>query len=203
MIVAPPQLIGTAAVGRMFGVPPDRVRINLRAGRAELRPGYLGRIANRHVWNGPELIASLFTSEVALEEVVAALATRDPIDPVEAMLCAAPDCDELAEVVGLCRTHLRRLTAAWRRAPHSSLVTVQLVAMCRWVVERNADLVLDPDFDPWSPVCMSPTCDSPTNTLVWHGPLCARCSAELWGNPALRPRPHHWKRAHAPDPNPV
>lgn len=192
MIVSPPRMIGTASVARLFGITAHAVRRRLVAS-PEIRVGYLGKIANQHTWNAPVLIASMFGGDVEIERVVDALTNPTPADALDRVLCAAPDCDQVEQAIGLCPRHLYRLTHAWRRAPRSSLVTMQLVAMCRWVVERNAHLVLPDDFDPWSGACMTPGCTRPTNGNGWYGPLCRVCSALFWQNAPRRPWPSHWK----------
>ena len=184
MIVAAPRLVGTATVAEIFGITPDRVRHRVVAGDFPTA-GYLGKIAGKHTWNLHEVCAAVFTDTAALELVVHQLTAPAPTDPLEALLCAVTDCDQAAELVGLCKKHLRRLMTSWRHAPRSSLVTIQLVAMCQWVVERNAHITLPPGFDPWAPVCMTPGCGGATNIQgenAWHGPLCLTCSAKFWGH---------------------
>lgn len=192
MIVSPPRLVGTRTVAPLFGVKPEQLRDRLAAGDPFVHTGYLGKIGARHIWNLHELVASLFTGEAALDLVVDRLTTGH-LDPLDTVLCAAPDCDRIEEMVGLCGLHLRRLINSWRHASRSSLVTVQLVAMCRWVVDRNAHLVLPADYDPWSTLCMTPGCENPTNQDGWHGPLCPTCSAVFWQNSPDRERPKFWK----------
>lgn len=196
-VVSPPRLVGTRSVAALLGISPVQVSHRVRADHPLTRPGYLGKIGGRHVWNIHELIASLFTSDAAIDLVVDRLTDRDAARPDHAVLCSAGGCDRVEEMVGLCRVHLRHLMTAWDRAERSSLVVLQLVAMCRWVSERNAHLVLPPGFDPWSAVCMTPDCGNPTNVHGpdgWHGPLCPECSDRFWNNPPGRDKPAWWKR---------
>lgn len=194
MITSPPRLVGTATVAPLYGVTRSHMTRKLAAGEA--RVGYLGKVGNKHTWNLHELLASLFATDAAIEMVVDALGHYHPSDPLDSMLCAVQGCDRLESVLGLCTRHLRHLMASWRHAGRSTLVTVQLVALCRWVVAHNRDVVLPEDFDPWSPVCMTEGCDNETNTHGgWHGPLCPACSAQFWDNAIGRARPRHWKGA--------
>ena len=197
MIVAPPRLVGTATVARFFGVSRHRLYLMMShpCGDEPWMHGYLGKIARQHTWNFPQLVAATFDSDASMELVLTRL--TDPADPLDLLLCAAPGCEYTAEQVGLCDIHLRRLFTAWRQAHRSSVVTLQLVAMCRWIVDRNAHLVLPAGFDPWSNICMTPGCGKSTNIRgehAWHGPLCLDCSAEFWDNPRVRPHPSYWKR---------
>lgn len=194
MIVSPPRIIGTHSVARLLGVKQDSAWRLVDRKSPTVAPGYLGKIGGRHCWNAPVLINSLFGSDVELEAVLDTLTCPDPVDPLDRMLCGVPGCDALESSVGLCRHHMRMLNHAWRHAPRSSLVMVQLVAMCRWVAERNSHLVLPADFDPWSQVCMTPGCEAPTNDGSWHGPLCQACAGVFWGN-APRPYPSYWKQS--------
>lgn len=197
-VVSPPRLVGVPSVAALFGVTARTLRERLRDGHELTRIGYLGKIGGRHVWNVHELISTLFTSDAALDDVVDRLTATDPIDPDDAVVCSAPECTAPEEMVGLCRIHLRHLMTAWHHAPRSSLVTMQLVAMCRWVSERNSHLVLPAGFDPWSQVCMSSGCENPTNVHgpnAWHGPLCPSCSERFWNNAPGRARPAWWKRS--------
>lgn len=185
MIVSPPRLVGTATVAPIFGCTIGRLRHRLAEGQLVGTAGYLGKISGKHTWNLHELCASVFTGDAALELVVGQLSTGSA-DPLDSVLCAVADCDDPEELLGLCRRHLRRLMTTWRHASRSSLVTVQLVAMCQWVVDRNAHLVLPAGFDPWQPICMTPGCGKSTNFQgpdAWHGPLCLDCSAAFWNNP--------------------
>lgn len=204
MIVSPPRIVGTKTVAAFLGVSawwlyraiPDEPPYV-----GEWAPGYLGKIANKHTWNFHELIASTFDSEASLELVVSRMTDPAPADPLDTLLCGAAGCDGAAEQLGLCTRHLRRMFTAWRHSSRSSLVTMQLVAMCRWIVDRNAHLVLPADFDPWSNVCMTPGCGGSTNVHgdhaegAWHGPLCLECSAKFWNYSRTRPRPAHWKKS--------
>lgn len=196
MIVSPPRLVGSRTVAELFNVTQDRLCRKLAAREPLVIAGYLGKVGRNHIWNMHELVANLFTSDAAVELVVDRLTDPTPSDPLASMLCSVGGCDHLEERAGLCPKHLRRLMTAWRHADRSSLVTVQLVAMCQWVVERNAHLTLPPGFDPWAPVCMTPDCDNATNVHgpdSWHGPLCVACSARFWNNAPTRKRPRHWK----------
>jgi len=195
-IVSPPRLVGIAVVAKFLGVSRWWLYDHGPA-----LPGYVGMIGRRHTWNFPELIASTYDSDASVQMVVDRLTDPNPSDPLDTLLCAVPDCDYPAEQIGLCDKHLRRLFTAWRRAGRSTVVTMQLVAMCRWVVDRKAHLVLPAGFDPWANVCMTPGCGNSTNTRgenAWHGPLCVTCSAQLWnhvGRPRRRPDgPNHWKQ---------
>lgn len=192
MITSPPTLVGIDFPAALYQTSRDRVRRRLHRGDAEIRRGYLGKIGRGHVWNAHELIAGTFTSDVALELVVRRLANGHT-DPVAGLLCAVTDCDEIEEALGLCSTHMRRLMRTWGRAEHSRLFLMQLVAMCRWVVERNSELVLPPGFDPWASQCMTPGCDGVTNYPGRSGPMCVACTANFWSNGLHRPRPRHWR----------
>lgn len=194
MIVSPPKIVGTNTVAELFGVTPDRIRRRIVERQPQVCHGYLGKISDKHCWNLPELVAALFTSDASLELVVERL-TSPPSDPTDTLLCTVPDCDQLEETVGLCAAHLRRLMCTYRRAPRSSLAVIQLVAMCRWVVERNDHYVLPADYDPWATVCLTPGCDGETNVVGRWGPLCGPCTARFWQNRLDRPRPHHWTTA--------
>ncbi|CAN5424519.1 hypothetical protein BH10ACT3_BH10ACT3_19890 [soil metagenome] len=195
MIVSPPRLVGTATVAPLFGVRVRHLYSKLEAREPLVLAGYLGKIGKHHVWNLHELVASLFTSDAALEMVIDRLTDRTPSDPLDTVLCSTSGCDEVEELIGLCPRHLHQLHRAWRKATRSSLATVQLVGMCQWIVERNAHLVLPPDFDPWSLVCLTPGCDGETNGNGHHGPLCPSCTAKFWNNPPGRRASEHWKAA--------
>jgi hypothetical protein len=192
VIVSPTRLVGTTTVAPIVGITAGTLRRRVHAGDALVLNGYLGIVRNRHVWNLHELVVKLFTSEASVLDVVARLTDPRPADPIDTILCSVPECDDLELMVGLCRLHLRRLMIAWDHAGRSSLIATQLVAMCQWIVERNAHLSFPAGFDPWSLTCMTPGCDKPTNVNGWHGPLCPDCSAAFWGNSLLRRKPAHW-----------
>jgi hypothetical protein len=192
-IVSPPRLVGTVTVAHVFGVQPARVRRKLADGHPLVMHGYLGKVCNRHTWNLHELLARLFHDDTSLD----LLADRATATGTTSGVCEAVDCVEVADMIGLCRVHLRKLLTSFRHAPDSTLVQIQLLAMCQWVVDRNAHLVLPAGFDPWSTECMNPGCQNPTNVHGengWHGPLCPPCSEAFWNNPPDRPRPAWWKQ---------
>lgn len=192
--VPPPQMIGVHDVAEMFGCTPDRIRRRVRARHGPTVTGYFGKVGGRHIWNAHELFGAVFTSDARLDEAVKALTNRNAISVTDAARCGVDNCTATVEIAGLCRTHLRRFMRAWYHASESSLALAQLVGMCRWIVERNAHLVLPSGYDPFDTKCMTPDCEHRTNDAQWHGPLCPECSARFWNNPpAVVPRPY-WKQ---------
>jgi|PlaIllAssembly_1097288.scaffolds.fasta_scaffold00122_15 hypothetical protein len=192
-IVSPPRLVGSRTVGHLFGIGLYQVYDNLKAGHPLITAGYLGKISNRHTWNLHELISRMFVDGSSIEAIVDRVYSDEP----PTVTCEAGGCDRVAETLGLCRVHIRHLFTAWKHAPDSTLVTLQLVAMCQWIAERHAHIILPPGFDPWDPVCMTPGCGNPTNIHGpdgWHGPLCPACSAKFWSNSPDRPHPEWWKK---------
>lgn len=190
-IVSPPRLVGTETVANLFGISRWWLRERVKAGEPIVMNGYLGKVSNQHTWNMHTLIAALFPDDSSIENLVdRAVSEADPN-----IICLVTDCHDIEHLAGLCRHHLRKMLTSWRHAPGSSLVRLQLVAMCQWVVERNAHFVLPAGFDPFAPVCMNDGCDGPTNIHggdSWHGPLCQPCTADFWDKPLDRPRPDFW-----------
>lgn len=194
-VVSPPQIIGARDVAILFGVTPDRIRRRLAAHHRPTRVGYLGKIGGRHIWNAHELIVGVFSSDSRLEDTLRALTNPHARPAGELVLCGVDDCGDPVEFVGLCRRHLRRFMTAWYHAGTSSLVLLQFVAMCRWVVDRNAHLVLPAGFDPFGHVCITPGCGKATNVHGrdgWHSPLCVDCTRSFWNNPP-RGKPDWWR----------
>lgn len=177
VIVSPPRLVGTDTVAMCLGVASAHVRFRLAIGDERVTTGYLGKISGRHVWNAHELFASMYSTADALwaeiRRVEAGIRTSAP--------CTA--CERPAQFLGLCRTHIRELTSTFKRAQDSSVVVWQLLAMCRWVVDRNAHLSPPHGWDPWSGVCMTPSCQNRNDDIVGrYSPLCLSCSRTLWSH---------------------
>lgn len=178
IVLAPPKLIGCRTVALAFGVSAQTVRDLVHSGDIRVQPGYLGRISHRHVWNAHELFASMYTSPMALWDEIARIEHRVPAT----VWCAVGECEEPAHFLRLCPNHLRFLMKVWRRAERSTLAQWRLLAMCQWVVERNAHLTPPSGWDPWSGVCMTPRCTGVTDADGRSGPLCPECSAKFWNN---------------------
>lgn len=175
VVLSPPKLIGTDTVETVLGVSIDRIRRLIRREDPRVMAGYLGKISGRHIWNAHELFAGLYSSPDALWAEIRRVETGNR----DLRFCAVEGCGKPSHFVRLCRDHLRTLMKTWRRAEHSTLVVWQLLAMCTWVVERNAHLVPPTGWDPWSGTCMTPHCHDDT---VGHGPLCRSCLDEFWGH---------------------
>ena len=177
VILPQPQLIGTNTVAAAFGISRRRVYELIQDSDRRVTPGYFGMIAGRHTWNAHELFASWYTSTMAL---------ADEIERVEAGIrsdrpCSVPDCELSAQFLDLCYRHLRELRRTFGHAEGSALAVWRLLAMCTWVVERNAHLAPPHGWDPWSGICMTPECDGRTDGNRRSSPLCPDCSEKFWG----------------------
>lgn len=177
VVLPQPQLIGIRTVSTALGLTHGRVYTLLREHDRRVTPGYLGKISGRHTWNAHELFASWYSSTMAL---------ADEIERVEAGIrsdrpCSVPECTLTAQFLDLCYRHLRELRRTFDHAEGSSLAVYRLLAMCTWVVERNAHLAPPSDWDPWSGICMTPDCDGRTDTNRRASPLCPECSLKFWG----------------------
>lgn len=177
VVLSPPKLIGTDTVSITLNLTPRRVRRLIAVGDPRATTGYLGKFSGRHAWNAHELFAGLYSSPQAL---------WDEIRRVEAgrtltTWCGVPDCSQPVHMLQLCDGHLNRLLRVWRRAERSTLVVWQLLALCTWVVERNAHLTPPAGWDPWSGICMTPSCQNRTDVDPrWVSPLCQSCSRSFW-----------------------
>lgn len=199
-VVSPPQTIGARDVAILFGVTPDRIRRRLAEHHRPTRVGYLGKIGGKHVWNAHQLITSVFTSDSDVDATVTALLNTNPRRASDMARCGVDGCDDTADFAQLCHRHLRKFMRAWYHAPTSSVVLLQFVAMCRWVVDRNAHLVLPPGFDPFASTCITPGCAGDTNVHGgdgWHSPLCVDCTRKFWNNPP-RGKPDWWRPPKTP-----
>ena len=146
--------------------------------------GYLGAIQQRSTWNANELFAGLYSDPVALWEEVGRVKAGKP----SMLWCEVADCEAPAHFLRLCSTHLRMLMNTWRRAEKSTLAHWRLLAMCRWVVERNAHLEPPTGWDPWSGECMTPGCEERTDVRPNRvSPLCPSCSDKFWSPPKYQP----------------
>lgn len=177
-VVAPPQLVGTTEVAAAFGLSAHRIRRLAASGADMLARGYIGKVNGRHIWNGSELFASLFASPQSLRDEIARVKAGDR----SGLWCSVNDCEDEAQFLELCHRHLRELHRTFGNAEKSYIAVYRLLAMCQWVVERNAHLSLPAGWDPWSGRCMSPGCgnrtDLPGNR---SSPLCRDCSRKFWG----------------------
>ena len=64
VVLPQPQLIGVDTVKAALGVSRFRVYELIREGSPRVMPGYLGKVARRHVWNAHELFASMYSSQI-------------------------------------------------------------------------------------------------------------------------------------------
>jgi hypothetical protein len=171
-ILSPPRLIGTDAVGACLGIQQAWVARLVRTDDPRLKPGYLGKIRGRHVWNAHELFSSMYSTPHALWEEIERARLGGRTDAV----C---HCGKPVLFLGLCPNHVRRLMSGFQGAQRSSLAAIQLLAMCRWVVDRNQHI--EPGIDPWSGVCVTPGCDNRTDVPVGRvSPLCRECARRLF-----------------------
>lgn len=183
IVLSPPKLIGSPTVALMLGIARERVWRLVAAGDVRIQAGYLGKIGDRHVWNAHELFAGMYSSPMALWEEVARIENGTPV----VMWCSVGDCEEPAHFLRLCSRHLNRHMAVWRRAERSTLAQWRLLAMCRWIVERNEHLTPPHGWDPWSGVCMTPGCENSTDQVDGRArasPLCLSCSGKFWNHEA-------------------
>lgn len=195
-LVPTPQMIGVHDVAELWGCTPDRIRRRIRARHRPTLTGYFGKIGGRHIWNAHELFSQVFSTDVALDDVIRTVINRTPVPVEQTVICGVDDCGGYTVFAGLCTKHLRRFMRAWYHSASSHPALLQFVGMCRWVVDRNAHLVLPAGFDPFSTVCMTPGCGNSTNVHGgdgWHSPLCQPCTAKFWNNPPLRPKPDFWR----------
>lgn len=179
VVLSPPKIIGVKTVALTLGVSRWRVYKLIEAGDERVTPGYLGKVAERHIWNAHELFAGMYTSTIALWEEIARVESGDPAT----RWCAVEECENPAHFLRLCPTHLRLLMRTWRRSERSTLAQWRLLAMCTWVVERNAHLKTPDGWDPWSGICMTPGCAGRTDESPGRAsPLCVPCSLNFWDN---------------------
>ena len=152
-MATPPRLVGTSALADFYGVHPDTVQKGLQSDSPKYSVGYIGKIGGRHVWDLNQII-----------EVGADLPCQ---------VCGAP-----GGYLRLCPEHARLFRHVWSRADRSWLSLMQLIAMCRWIVERwehVGDIQID---DVWSTTCVTPGCDGEAN-VGRLGPLCTDCATEV------------------------
>lgn len=180
VVLSAPQLIGARAVRLALGVSKWHLYDLIRAGDPRVMPGFLGKISGRFVWNAHELFSGLYASPVALWEEIARVENRVKAE----RWCAVDECHSPAHFLRLCPIHLGRMIATWNRAEKSTLARWRLLAMCQWVIDRNAHLDFPDDWDPFSGVCLTPGCGGSTEAPGRSSPLCIPCSLEFWENPA-------------------
>ena len=175
VIVSPPKLVGADTVAVTVNLSVDRVYRLLAAGDGRVTPGYLGKFSGRHIWNAHELFAGMYSTPQALWDEIGRVEAGRTLN----VWCGVPGCERPVHFLQMCDRHLRRLMRVWRRAELSTLSVWHLLALCTWVVERNAHLRPPAGWDPWSGICMTPRCD---NESMPDGPLCRSCSDLFWFN---------------------
>lgn len=181
VVLSPPKIIGVRTVALAIGVTRGRVWELVKARDDRVMAGYLGKISGRHVWNAHELFAGMYTSPVALWEEI----SRVEHGTTATRWCAVDDCEQPAQFLRLCSHHLGLLMRTWRRSERSTLAQWRLLAMCQWVVERNAHLKTPDGWDPWSGICMTPGCSGRTDESPGRAsPLCVPCSMKFWNHRA-------------------
>lgn len=151
MIVSPPQIVGSEAIADILGRTRWWVARSVIEGRRPYTVGYIGKIAGRHCWDLNQFLDGAVDSSCRV-------------------------CDDAAGIVGLCPEHAVAFVNAWDRSHRSRSALIQFVAMCRWVVERYADVDAAVG-DVWSSVCATPDCDG----IPLDGPLCEACLSTLRG----------------------
>lgn len=184
VILSPPKLIGTPTVALAVNLSQRHVRRRLAVGDERVTSGYLGKFNGRHIWNAHELFAGLYSSPQALWEEI----RRVEAGWTDTALCGVEGCTRPTHMLQLCDVHIRYLMRVWRRAERVDLSVWHLLALCTWVVERNAHLTPPGGWDPWSNICMTPSCQNRTDTFPGRdSPLCSPCSTKFWQS-VKRPR---------------
>lgn len=179
VILSPPKLIGTDTVAIAINLTPGWVRRLIAQGDQRVTSGYLGKFNGRHIWNAHELFAGLYTSPQALWEEIRRVELGHMLDT----RCGVDGCERATHMLQLCDVHIRYLLRVWRRAERVNLSLWHLLALCTWVVERNAHLAPPNGWDPWSNICMTPSCQNRTDTFPGRlSPLCSPCSTTFWSS---------------------
>lgn len=174
-LLALPRIIGSADVADIFGLDRETITIKTAAGDPVLLHGYLGKMFGRHAWNASVLLAPLFPPDHINREV-ARIRARVAVSGT----CSLPDCTSVPTVGGICGPHVNRLIEAFLDQRHDLARTARLVAMCRWVVDRNEHIVLPDGYNGFGPHCIVAGCDNLTNTDGWDGPMCRTCAADFY-----------------------
>lgn len=191
-LVVPPRIGGTTVVAEILGINRYTVYDRLERADPVVMLGYLGKPSGRHAWNITVMIGALFPGEADLMLEVARARSKEPTPGG----CTIEDCHRPVVMVQLCDFHLRKLMHVLASERQGILATAQLVAMCRWVVDRNDHLVLPDGYDGFSDLCM--TCQEPVSTDgQWYGPLCPPCCRKFWNNPEIR-RSTSWPQRRNP-----
>lgn len=195
-LVAPPRIIGTDAMAELLGVHRRTVTARVRAGDPAVLVGYLGKPGGKvHAWNASVLLGDMFATPEQLVHELDRIERRQPAMPPT---CTVDECDGANIMAGLCDRHLRRLIHALASERQGRLVHAQLVAMCRWVVDRNEHIVLPAEYNGFLDQCMTPGCGNKVGdggpVDRWVGPLCVPCAQAFWHDPTIKMRRRRWPK---------